>query len=197
MKTSSSFYTFSILPSPHPSCWRNSQPSLQVAGLPRPAEHVFSSPGRVTLRSFIHFQWYSGPRSPACILIICCALATDDEFLSANRQIKEERIWKERRKMDRPPPACLQTPLVPGSLQLNHWPVILREESYVVPLLLFRCFNSGMVLNFDRKWIFFQDSEELKENIFGATHTGYSRFKASLDFDNMSGFNPCCFHKIV
>lgn len=103
MKTSS-FYTFSILPSPHPSCWRNSQPSLQVAGLPRPAEHVFSSPGRVTLRSFIHFQWYSNPRSPACILIFCCALATDDEFLSANRQIKEERIWKERRKMDRPPP---------------------------------------------------------------------------------------------
>lgn len=79
------FSTFSIPPSPHPFCWRNSQPSLQVAGLPRPAEHVFSSPGRVKVRSFIHSQWYSSPDSPACILIMCRTLATDDEFHSADR----------------------------------------------------------------------------------------------------------------
>lgn len=43
----------------HPSispAGRNSQPSLQVASLPRPAEHVFSSPGRVTARSLIHWR---------------------------------------------------------------------------------------------------------------------------------------------
>lgn len=85
MEASSSFSTFSIPPSPHPSCWRNSQPSLQVASLPRPAEHVFSSPGWVKVRSFIHSQWYSGPGSPACMLIMCRAFATDDEFHSANR----------------------------------------------------------------------------------------------------------------
>ncbi|CAB1419577.1 unnamed protein product [Pleuronectes platessa] len=59
--SSFSFSTSSIPPSPHPSCWRNSQPSLQVASQPRPAEHVFSSPGRVNLPPVLHLRLHLPP----------------------------------------------------------------------------------------------------------------------------------------
>lgn len=110
--TSSS--TFSILPSPHPSCWRNSQPSPQVARLPRPAEHVFSSPDQVRLRSSIHPQWSSGSSSPACTLVVRHSLATDDEFHSDDRSVD-----KGRQNMERHPLPCLQTHRFPACLQLN------------------------------------------------------------------------------
>ncbi len=125
METDKSSSSSSIPPSLHPSCWRNSQPSLQVASQPRPAEHVFSSPGRVNVRSFIHSQWYSGPGSPACMLIMRRTLATDDEFNSADRQTDRGR-WRDggvRERWREPPLRCLQTHLVPASLQLNQWHV--------------------------------------------------------------------------
>lgn len=60
------------------------------------------------------------------------------------------------------------------------------EKLYVMPLLFFPCFQKfkqGMALNFDHSVMnFLLGSKELKENIFGTIYTGYSGFKASLDF---------------
>lgn len=99
-----SFSTSSIPPSPHPSCWRNSQPSLQVASQPRPAEHVFSSPGWVKVRSFIHSQWYSGPAHPLACL--SCA-APSQQMMNSTQPIDRQRKregWKSKRKTERDPP---------------------------------------------------------------------------------------------
>lgn len=101
-EATSSSSTFSILPSPHPSRWRNSQPSLQVARLPRPAEHVFSSPDQVRLRSSIHPQCYSGSSSPAWALTVHHSFATDDEFHSDDRYVD-----KGRQNMEQHPLQCL------------------------------------------------------------------------------------------
>ena len=162
----------------HPSCWRNSQPSLQVARQPGPAEHVFSSPGRVKVRSFIHSRWYSGP---ACL---SCA-APSQQMMNSTQPIDRERDGRETRRERPPSDASLPSPFATQSVTC----AVLRGGGNCICHFFFflRCSSRGWFWTLTAKlWNFFWGSGELRENIFRVTmYTGYSRFKESLDFNNV------------
>lgn len=167
--SSSSIPTFSILPSPHLSRWRNSQPSPQVSRLPRPAEHVFSSPDQVTLRSSIHPQRSSSSNSAAPL---SSKAAPSQQMMNSIQVIG--RWIKGRQNMERHPP-----PVSPNTFLPNAFATQSVTCAILVGWDPFCHWGSSDVSSWGRfwtltaeLWIFFQGPEELKENSFETTYTG-------------------------